>query len=1003
MTGALYLQGWPEGERPAGVPAPLPPVPALAGQSRLVFVAAADAAAREVERFGLGAFWHVDGASTVAAGLVIPDDHPAAGELAAWCARRFVETPAGRQPWRCESLSAFCNPWRGSLRRLVYGRSGWLVGADLGRSLGLIAEEWRPARGTYAGGFTLWPRGWSRWREDATGRKMLGSVSPNLPPLRVVASTATSYSVAWGRPPGGPGFGRRLPDGSHYKGLFFDVVAAAFPLDGVESADLADHAEAFGLPRRSVPAAVPVDVTGAEALAETLDVVRRLADALDVEGRQWLTSAQDRRERVGRIDLRFLTSPGTLAARIDERSRAVPMLSVPGAPDDREMGRWMGAHHGAWLSAELAGAGLFSAVDVDVHSGYPTDYRQLGCHELRVAERYEREDVTADLRALCADLAAGKVDALLDPATWERFGATVCELRPAGETWSVHSPDRDFPDGHAAMRPVTSSVPLPFTWCAVTLASLRAGREVDLRSAVRLVPRGRQRQVVSTFPLYGGRWVRNGEDPALALVRLRDEAKRRDDDRLAADLRVVVNSLYGNAARIDQYYARQGRREVLAERVSRGSFPPIAASVTDGCRLVVGLAEHLVEKAGGTVASRDTDGLLLVSSPEGGPVTLADGRVVGAISWGALDAILARFDGLAPFGPGVPFFKAPLREHGGRPLFGTVLRVKRYALGTFENGELVELVKATEHGLGGQVADPPGLPGRGPDGQHLWTRAVAAEALRRAADPSRPTIERWPWDAEGDEPYPALQRCQVGSPEAVVDLAERYGISPAPFGRYVLGLSLPPLGSAEAPPVAALDPGGDLSDWRSLSWRAVGGREVAVTTDPAKGARAHVLRSLDDKALAWLRPRPLPHTPLVIDDARMIRTVGRGGRLIAARAAGDTETPTETLRVTYRSPDLRPVVVGRVRAMGPVAFAEAFGVPLATAKRWSNGTWLPDARWTAELVPLLGGEDRRTCALDGCSRPIDGRRTYCCTGHAERGRKRHQRDARSNPTGKETR
>ena len=141
--------------------------------------------------------------------------------------------------------------------------------------------------------------------------------------------------------------------------------------------------------------------------------------------------------------------------------------------------------------------------------------------------------------------------------------------------------------------------------------------------------------------------------------------------------------------------------------------------------------------------------------------------------------------------------------------------------------------------------------------------------------------------------------------------------------------------------------------------------------------------------------RPLPVSPVVVDDARMVRVVGRGGKLVEARAAGDTDTPTETLRATYRSPDLRPVIVERVRTMGPAAFANAYGVPLATAKRWSNGTWRPDAQWLSELVPLLGTEERRTCALDGCERPVDGRRTYCTPSHAERGRKRRQRAARA--------
>ncbi len=1031
MTDVIHLQGWPgKGDPPTRVQRA--PVPALDRSSRLILVAAADAESTTEERFGLGAWVHLDGASTVAAGIVVPDGHPRHGELVTWARSQHVARgPLGEQPWRAETLIEFLHAPRrkgdtpGRFFKLTYRRAGFLVGADLGRLLGLLCEKdrWRAGRGSWAGGFTIWPVGWSEWFTDKAGRRKLGSVSPHVPAIRVLARTGTWNRVAYARPPGGhkpdernPGgrsFGKRNPDTSHFEGLFFDVCSAAYPLDGVESSDLADHAEAFGLPRVSMPAALPVDPGGAEVLAAVLGVVRDLSELLDAEGRKWLTTHREREEREGRIDLRFTASPGGVASKIDARSGAAPMLWLPGAPDDGELTRWMAAHHGGWLSCELAGAGLFPAADIDIRSGYPACYRLLGFHELRRAERFEREDVTAELRVLLADLAAGNVEALFDPVTWRRFGATICEGRPDGETFPVQAPDADFPDGHAAMRPVTSSVCLPFAWPDFARSALDAGRAPALTQATRLVPVGRQGR--DRFPLYDGRWVRQGEDAVLALVRLRDEAKRDGDGRAAAQDRVVANSLsYGDEAEVDQRTERIGpepaegerdrRRTGLVERPSRGTFPPIAASVTAACRLAVGVAEHLWCGAGGTVASRDTDGLLLVCSPTGSKVTLDDGRVVEALSWATLDEVLRRFDGLAEGGIGAPFFKPALREHDGRPLHGVVLRVKRHAIGTLDDdGDLCELVKASEHGLGGQVVDPPGMAGRGPDRQHLWTREVAAEALRQAIarrrGEDRGAPGRWPWDAPGAESFPLLERAQAATPAAVADVAERFGLSVRPFGLYVTA-GRPAYGIGTLRPLGALDPGGDLAGWGDLAWRTQGHARVSVTTDGTKAPRSAVLRSVEDKALDWMVPRALPVRPVTIDDERAIRWVGRGGRLIEARAAGDTETPAETLRVDYSDlASLSALVAELAHTMGPTAFSQAFGVPIYTAEGWSAGARRPSAASVRELLPRLRLAVPGTCALDGCEHPVEGRRTYCsCSDHPPHrwaAQKRRQRAAKS--------
>jgi hypothetical protein len=91
--------------------------------------------------------------------------------------------------------------------------------------------------------------------------------------------------------------------------------------------------------------------------------------------------------------------------------------------------------------------------------------------------------------------------------------------------------------------------------------------------------------------------------------------------------------------------------------------------------------------------------------------------------------------------------------------------------------------------------------------------------------------------------------------------------------------------------------------------------------------------------------------------------------------------------------------------MGPGGFVKAFStpqykVPPDTARSWASGRKAPSDAWVKRLVPLLGLDTGRTCALDGCGHALDGRRTYCacCPTHAEAGRKRRQRAARREET-----
>jgi len=233
-----------------------------------VFVVAAERYAIE-ERFGLGAFLSITGRSVHGAGLVVPDDlaETRAEVLRAWCASHFVDTPAGPRPWECLTLSEFFDYRTGPFTRRVYCGAGWLVTAGLGRTPGLVAEAWAPARATRRstfsrGAFKGYLPTWSRidGRKDHEGR--LDSVSPHRPAFKVKTAGAHGYIAQFDRVPGGRGAGKRNPDGTAYRGRFLDVVQAGHVFDGVWTR-ATPPTTWRPVDRLDLPAAVTLDVEGA--------------------------------------------------------------------------------------------------------------------------------------------------------------------------------------------------------------------------------------------------------------------------------------------------------------------------------------------------------------------------------------------------------------------------------------------------------------------------------------------------------------------------------------------------------------------------------------------------------------------------------------------------------------------------------------------------------------------------------------------------------------------
>ena len=453
---------------------------------------------------------------------------------------------------------------------------------------------------------------------------------------------------------------------------------------------------------------------------------------------------------------------------------------------------------------------------------------------------------------------------------------------------------------------------------------------------------------------------------------MRDQAKVANDIRLADQLRIVVNTLiYGNPVRLDVGCRKDGHRRVVTETAAEWTFPPIAATVTAASRLALGVAEHLLHPYGITVASRDTDGLLLRCALD---------------QWPDLDRVLVRFDALDPFQTAGHLWKVR-RKHEDRPLHGLVLGIKRYVLATLDDeGDLLEVIEATEHALGGSVVDPSKMAGHDAEGHRRWTRAVAGVAVRQEVMRSRGQsliIDRWPWEDADELPFPSIGRVQAATPETLASVRKRIGVRP--FGLFLEGHT-----RREGDPAPiALDPGTDLSECQSLDWLDGAGRRADFDAD--------ALDNLGGKSHRWLRPRPLDDTAELVVIPELIRRVGKAGGVIEAEIVS-LDADTSDIRAVYDDGEAEAFVVRRAIEVGPQSFSRRWDIPVDTAKSWTSGRKRPEADSVRRVLRAMRirTSNTPTCPVDGHPVFRAGTR-YCSPKCRATAAKRRQREKSAAP------
>jgi hypothetical protein len=871
-----------------------------------------------------------------------------------------------------------------------------VVGFNLLFDLGRLARYWAPGRDGNRGGFSIGLVGEfnteGKWKDRRYyARLLMRSIDPR--------RTLISWSPRE----------KRDPDPDRGRGRFVDLRTLAYALTD-QPHTLETACAAFGDP-----------YTKAEVDYATLtpELVRYALEDARHSGLLYRNCLAELARHTGvELEPHLLYSPATVGVRYLEamgvlrplvkftdltgeelgwdepgtKRPTIPPDARRGDLDPRLLGWSMSAFYGGRAEARIVRTPVPICL-VDFTSMYPAVNALLNTWPLLRADRLETIDATVQARELLS--APDLLERCLAREAWAQIGVTLVQVEPDGDVLPARAGyDAASDDFGIGVNPFSYEGALWYTLpdlvAAALLNSITEGANTPaprVVRAVRLVTAGDQPDL-EPVRLRGGASIDPyTEDPFVRMIEERHRVLRdptlapEERERLERFLKITANATaYGVLARFD----RQERGPDVGlnvfgpdEQPTIGSsqtpeypgpfcFPPIAAAITAGARLMLALLERLVTDAAGHYAFCDTDSMAIVTTSRGTTLTYptAGGNAIKALPWHDVREILARFDQLNPFDPAlVPSPWKVEVESLTRPLHCYAISAKRYCLyqtgddGTSaivgasdhsdssddERGIVGEdlLEDWSEHGLG-LYLDPTspdtGRPRRDKQGRRLWV-AEAWQWILDDAYARNPPLPHWATTY-------ALTRFTVSSP-SIENWFEGYNtnqppenkIRPGSFGLIAHPLSL----GQDSKPLPFSPYESAPNRWPGLEWfDRRNGQPVRVIDDHSNGPdrRAHALargdvpitlladilaryqRRAEHKSLApngyrasgetqgLLLRRPVISSPLETE------LIGKEANKIEERQTGEVTDPADYRNTYGRRGSAWPMVIAILQEIG---------------------------------------------------------------------------------------
>ena len=775
----------------------------------------------------------------------------------------------GRQELRLWTLKEFLDAFYFA----AYKGRCLIVAFNQPFDLSRIAHDCSPARGRFAGGFSL-----GIWQyTDKNGHQRVNPFRPRIGIKQIDSKRALKGFTARNSPdktdliPEGSPTGKPEP-GYKFRGHFLDLRTLAFALTD-KGYSLESACEDFGVEHGKQKA-----VRHGEVTEEYIDYNRRdvLATA---ELATKLIEEYDKHPIALQVTRAY--SPASIGKAYLRTMGITPILErQPDFPLEY-LGYAQSAFFGGRASAHIRKVPV-SVVYTDFLSMYPTVnslmqlWRFVTARKITIVKHCQKQ-ILEFLRGLnAADLS--------QPETWTRMPAFV-KVIPNGDilpTRGKYSPETNdwqvavnylYANGDGATQE------LWFTLPDVVASVLLTGQIPQIVDAFRIEPRGmlpglkpvKLRGAIEVDP--------SRQDFFRVVIEQRKQSASRSDlvavekERLDKALKVLANATsYGIYAEMNRQEANREVkvtchsidakpftcRVVHPEVPGEYCFPPLASLITGAARLMLALLEYSVTELRGTYAMEDTDSMAIVATERGGlipcpggPYRKRDGqKAVKALSWAQVQTIAGRFAALNPYDrSAVPGSVLKIEEenfdpktHKQRQLFCFAISAKRYALFVRNGkGEPILLRRKvnsskdrwSEHGLG-HLLNP-----TDPDGADRDWIGQAWENIVRSAHGLKTANL-------GFEDLPAIGRVTVSSPTVMRTFArlnerKRYCDQIKPFN-FVLTCHVSPLGH----PIGA-DPARfhliapyetNPKKWLRMKWLDLySGESCAITTAGFHGTR----------------------------------------------------------------------------------------------------------------------------------------------------------------------
>jgi hypothetical protein len=916
-------------------------------------------------------------------GIFYPDDLAATDPDTLDLLRTYVGThrprvadddPDAAYRLRLISRAEFCE-----LRyRVLCELRGLVVGLNLPFDESRIAEAWTETRTRgFEGGFSLIHHTY----QTRDGRRRESQHRPRTV-IRTLDSRRARIKLA--RP--------RASDFPPTDGIFLDLRQLVYALTG-EGHGLESACAAFGVPyqKRDVELGRVDDGLVTYAREDTRATMQLLEAALTEYDRRGL-----------RLPPHRAFSAASLGKAALKQMGVRPILErQPDFPREL-LGAAMVGFYGGRAECRIRCTPM-PIVLVDFLSNYATVCCLIGAWEYFTRHRIDPVDVDpAEVEHWLERLA---VDELYDRATWRDLNV-LCWIAPGNQN-ILPARGRYDPKGQSDNISVTSlTLSEPVSWMLADLAAAKIlhpeGKTAKILRAVRFQPAGQTLDGLRPLRIPGAGTIDpRTHDYFQRLVELRAKAKR--DQRLGEEtrrwvrqsLKTTVNATaYGINAEmnprhhtnpitvtvdgLEQFTTKTRAPEIPGEYC----FPPLAAMITAGARLLLAMLESEVTSRGGAYQFCDTDSMAIVATRDGGFVPCPGGvdrneggrECVRALTHQQVTEIVDGFRRLNPYNrrvvPGsiLEVDDTSLDASGEiRDLWAWSIAAKRYATYTLGEGRPLLAEKYSEHGLG-HLSDPRDRQVRG------LRRSLAADVWQYILDAelgSEPSDPAW-FDR------PAVTQRTVSTPRILQLLeggrrAERE-LRPFSFCNHaILHPDEPAARSRERFDLVAPFESAPRR-WTEVDWVDVAtGSTCRITTRGLTGRKAIRVRNLRDvvtlyrrkpeakglgpdgercsrESVGLLQRRPVREL--------IIRCIGKETNQLEVRKAG--LSGTEPVIQTYDHPGRRvyaTLIRPALRAVPSTVLVEAAGLPqptvagLRAGRRPEPATLLKVIAGLAKLAP----------------------------------------------------